>query len=402
MNIRPQLKRAAGIDIHSKQLSVCFFAADKGIEEVRDYETFTLDLERVRDDLLTHNIRDVIMESTGVYWIALCSILTAAGIRVHIVNPRFVKNMPKEKTDKKDARWLCKLLVNNLIRNSYIATDDQRAFRELCRMRIKYTQHITQSQNRILKNLERSNVKIRSVASSMDTKSVHDIVSAIAKGESDVQKLASLCKGKMKKKNAQMQKALQGVITKADRLMLQKLLSDIAHYRKQIEAIETEIEEHTKKVKPELLDDLREVAGIGRQATEIILAEVGDNVKAFSNEDKLSAWVGLAPGNKESGGKSLYTGTRQGNKTLRTTMIQVAWAAIRTRNSYWRALYYHLSRRMPQKKAIVAIARKLIRVVYKILAGKLKYKEYGTDYFIEHMRERLAQKRPHTITLKEV
>jgi hypothetical protein len=96
----------------------------------------------------------------------------------------------------------------------------------------------------------------------------------------------------------------------------------------------------------------------------------------------------LAPGNKESAGKKYYSSVRDGNKHLRTAMIQVAWSAVRTRNSYWRALYYHLTRRMQQKKAIVAIARKLMRVIYKIIKGTLQYKEYGGDYFMERMLQR--------------
>ena len=395
MNISPQLMRAAGLDIHTKKVSVCFFIAAQK-HEVKDYETFTCDLHQIRDDLLAQGINDVIMESTGVYWIALCSILTAAGINVRVVNPRFVKNMPKEKTDKKDARWLCKLLVNGLVRNSFIVSEEQRAFRDLCRMRIKYTQHITQSQNRILKNLERRNIKLRSVVSSMDTKSAHEIVKAIAAGESDVEKLAALSKGKLKKKNAAMRKALQGVITAHDRMMLMSLLDDIAHFRKQIENIEVQISAHTEKVNQDLIAHLREVKGIGRQSTEIILAEVGNTVDAFSTPDKLAAWVGLAPGNKESAGRKFYSGTRDGNVHLRTTMLQVAWAAIRTRNSYWRALYYHLTRRMAQKKAIVVIARKLIRLIYKIIKGTRTYIEYGAEYFYQRLNERLANKKLQT------
>lgn len=399
MNISPQLERACGIDIHKGKVSVCFYIS-KQKEEVKDYGTFTCELEQIRDDIVTHQIQDVIMESTGIYWIALCSILIASGINVRFVNPRFIKNMPKEKTDKKDARWLCKLLVNGLVRNSFVVSEEQRAFRDLCRMRTRYTQHITQSQNRILKNLERRNIKLRSVVSSMDTISAMNIVTAIAQGESDIEKLVSLCKGKLKKKNEDMRKALHGVIKPHDRLMLLKLLADITHYRNQIAIIEKEISMHTDQVNAELITNLREVKGIGKQSTEIILAEVGDNVDAFATPDKLTAWVGLAPGNKESAGKSFYSGTRDGNKYLRTVMLQVAWAAVRTKNSYWRALYYHLTRRMPMKKVIVVIARKLMRLIYKIIKGTIKYQEYGADYFLQHLQERLTRKKNHNIVVK--
>ena len=395
--IKPQLQSACGIDVHKEKLTVCIYKSGER-ETVNDYGTYTEDLEKVRDDLLQHQISDVIVESTGIYWIALCSVLLAAGIRVTVVNPRFVKNMPKEKTDKKDARWLCKLLVNGLVRNSFIASEEQRAFRDLCRMRSKYSNHLSQTRNRIVKNLERRNIKLRSVVSNMDTKSAHDIVTAIAQGETDIEKLVSLCRGKLKKKKELMRKALHGVITPHDRLMLQGLLDDITHFKNQIEKIEKQIHEHTDKVNQTLVENLREVKGVGQQSAEIILAEIGDNIKPFATADKLAAWVGLAPGNKESAGKKYYSGTREGNVYVRTALVQVAWAAVRTRDSYWRALYYHLTKRMPMNKAIVAVARKLLKVIYKIIKGSITYTEYGAEYFISRLEERMAQNRNKVTT----
>ena len=326
MSIVQQKERAGGIDIHKNKAVVCFYIADK-LEQVKEYETYTCNLEQIRDDLLSHNIREVIIESTGIYWIALCSVLTLGGIHVTVVNPKFIKNMPKEKTDKKDARWLCKLLVNGLVRNSFVASEEQRAFRDLCRMRTRYRNHITQSSNRIVKNLERRNIKLKSVVSNMQTKSAMDIVKAIAAGETDIEKLLLLCRTKLKKKKELMRKALQGVLTPHDRMVLQQYLDDIAHYQKQTEGLDAEIKKHIAKVQQELVSNLQQVPGIGPQSTEIILAEIGSNADAFSNEDKLAAWVGLAPGNKESGGKAYYAGRRDGNVYLRTAMLQVSWSA---------------------------------------------------------------------------
>src|SRR5207247_1890014 len=119
MNIHPQLTRACGIDVHKDKVSVCYYISGE-MEEVKEYGTFTCELEQIRDALLHYQIKDAIMESTGVYWIALCCLLMAAGINVRVVNAKFVKNMPKEKTDKKDAKWLCKLLVNKMVRASFV------------------------------------------------------------------------------------------------------------------------------------------------------------------------------------------------------------------------------------------------------------------------------------------
>lgn len=233
--------------------------------------------------------------------------------------------------------------------------------------------------------------------SNLHTKSAHDIVTAIAHGESDIDQLVSLCRGKLKKKKEQMRKALHGVITSHDRRVLGQLLDDVAHYQNQIERIETQIGEHTNKINQQLIEHLKEVKGVGQQSAEIILAEIGDTVKPFATADKLAAWVGLAPGNKESAGKKYYSGTREGNVYVRTALVQVAWAAVRTRNSYWRALYFHLTKRMPMNKAIVAIARKLLKVIYKIIKGNITYTEYGAEYFLQRLQQRQLQKRNKTI-----
>ena len=393
MDIKPQLERAVGIDVHKEKLIVCFYVRDQ-VYEVKEYGTFTCDLYQLRDDILHYKIADVIMESTGVYWVALCAILTTAGIKTHVVNAYFVKNMPKEKTDKKDAKWLCKLLVNGQIRDSYIAGEDQRCFRDLCRNRTGYSHQITQVQNRILKVLERRNIKIRSVVSNMSTQTSKDIVKALSEGETDVEKLISLCLGKLKKKKELMRKALQGVLTPHDCSLLKMLLADIAHFENNIAVMEQDIKKHTDKINPQLIKNLDDVAGIAQKGAEIILAEIGDNVDAWETADKLAAWTGTAPGNHETANTKKYVGRRSGNTYLRTAMVQTAWSVVRMKNSYWRALFSHLNKRMHVKKAILIIARKLVKVIYKVIKGVITYKEYGAEYFVKQLQQRVQQNRP--------
>ena len=340
------------------------------------------------------------MESTGVYWVALCAILTTAGIKAHVVNAYFVKNMPKEKTDKKDAKWLCKLLVNGQIRDSYIAGEDQRSFRDLCRNRMKYSQHITQAQNRILKVLERRNIKIRSVASNMNTKTAKAIVKALSEGETNVEKLILHCYGKLRKKKEEMRKALEGVMTLHDCNTLKMLLADITHYENNITTIEQGIQKHTDKINPQLIKNLDDIAGVAQKGAEIILAEIGDNVDAWETADKLAAWTGTAPGNHETANTKKYVGTRSGNTYLRTTMVQTAWSVVRMKNSYWRALFSHLTKRMHVKKAIMIIARKLVKIIYKVIKGVMTYKEYGAEYFIKQLGQRLQQKHNYNTVAK--
>ena len=401
MEIKPQLDSAAGIDLHQEKLSCCFFVKDK-LFEVKDYGTFTEDLQLLKDDCLRHKIPEVIMESTGVYWIPLCAILTDAGIKVHVVNGKFVKNMPKEKTDKKDAKWLCKLLVNGQIRDSFIAPVEQQAFRDLCRNRKKYTNHITQTRNRMSKVLDRRNIKLANVMSNLHTKTAVSIIKALSQGETDIEKLVSLACGKLKFKKEELRKALQGVLTPHDRNMLKMYLNDIAHFEQNIAMIEEEIKKHVDRVNPQLVKNLDAIAGVGKESVEIVLAEIGDNVDAWENADKLAAWTGTAPGNNETANKQKNAGRRSGNKFLLTSLVQIAWAAVRTKNSYWQALYWHLRKRLIEQKAIMVIARKLIKIIYKVIKGTMTYKDYGREYFLVHIQEKLVQKRNHNIIVKSL
>lgn len=398
MDIKPQLERAAGFDIHKETIKACFYVRNE-VHEIKEYKTFTSDLLHLRDDMQKYGIEEGIMESTGVYWYALCSILTEAGVKVHVVNAKFVKNMPKEKTDKKDAQWLCKQLVNGQIRDSYVAPEDQREFRDLCRERTKNTQRIDQTLNRIVKILESRNLKLLSVVSNMNTLTAMDIVKALSEGETDIEKLVNLCRGRVKKKIDLMREALQGILTPHDRAALKRLLGDIEHYKENIKQIEAEIKNHTDKINPKLLEGLDAIAGVSKKSTEIILAEIGSRVDAWPSPDQLAAWTGTAPGNNETADKKKPAGIRGGNKYLRTALIQIAWSAIRTKNSYWKAAFSYYSRRMNVKKAIVIIARKLVKVIYKVIKGVKQYKDYGAEYFIKRLTERLELKRNHNISL---
>jgi len=399
MEIKQQLEKAAGFDIHNEKITVCFYVKGKPLK-IKDYGTFTEDLYQLRDDCLQYDIREIIMESTGVFWIPIHTIMTDAGIKSHIVNAKFVKNMPKEKTDRKDAKWLCKLLVNGQIRDSYIASTEQQAFRDLCRSRKKYGNHIIQTQNRMAKFLNRRNIKLTSVISTLETKTARKIIKALSEGETDVEKLVLLACGKLKFKRDLLRRALQGILTEHDRNMLKMLLNDLEHFEQNINLLNTEIQKHIDSIDQQLVKNIDDIAGIGKETTEIILAEIGHNVDAWDNADKLAAWVGSTPGNNESADKQKKSGRRPGNKFLLTSLVQMAWSAVRKKNSYWQALYWNLKKRLIEQKALMVIVRKLVKVIYKVIKGCMTYNEYGAEFFRERLQARLEQRHNHNIIVK--
>lgn len=383
MTFTPQLERGCGIDIHKEKMVVFIYDQLKKTEDWREYQTYTKDLRALRDWLIENKIKDVLMESTGVYWISLYNLLTESAIRVIVANPQSIKQIPKRKTDKKDAKWLCTLLINGLVKPSFIPSVEQQELRELCRNRLFYSQQIGKIKNKLVKILEQNNIKIRSVVSTISTKSSIEIIKKLSEGVTDISELLSSCYGTVKKKLSAMSDALDGTLSQHSQSLLQMYLQDISHNQHQQHELEQKIQQIIEARYKETIDRLKTISGVGEQSSQIIVIEIGDNMGVFPNADHLSSWTGFAPGNNESAGKRKSVSVKKGNKYLRIALIALSWAAVRTKNSYWRALYEHFRKRMKPQKAIVAIARRLLKVVYKIIEKKEDYIEKGLVHFYE-------------------
>ncbi len=383
VNILPQLEKACGLDIH-KDTIVSFISDKTGKKQLlKEFRTFTEDLHQLVDLIKSEGVENCLMESTGVYWMSLYDLLTKAGIKVTIANPLHIKQIPKRKTDKKDARWLCMLLLNGLVRPSFVPERTQQQLREYCRMRTRYTNQRTQALNRIVRMLEQHNIKIRSVVSNVRTKSSMNIIRLLSQGETDIEKFIACCKGRLKKKIPRMIKALQGCLNDADRQVIKFLLGDIDHLDENLKALQENIQKIVEEHYQLSTELLTNISGIGSPSAQTIISEIGDDMNKFPSADHLTSWCGLAPGNHESAGKRKNTATKKGNKYLRSVLIAVAWGAVRTKNSYWRSLYYHLIKRMKPQKAITAIARRLLKVVYTTIKQQSTYQEKGSKWFFE-------------------
>lgn len=391
VRLLPQVSKACGLDMHKDKI-VCFISNQDGTEQhMEEFGTFSNDLFRIRDTLLQHNVAHALMESTGIYWVSLYGILCDAGVNVIVSNPMHIKQIPKRKTDRKDAKWLCTLVLHGLARHSFVPSPTQQALRDLCRNRLFYKQVQTKIKNRIIKILERANIKIRSVVSDISLKSSMDIIRLLATGNTDVDRLAACCRGRLKAKKEQMKLALVGTLGGNEQMMLKMLLADIDHYEAQIQQVERQIAALVNEQYKEIADKLVTISGVGPQSAQIIISEIGDNMAFFPTADHLTSWCGLAPGNNESAGKRRSTSTKKGNKYLRVAMTTIAWGAVRTKDSYWKALFEQLRKRMKAQKAIIAVARRLLKLIYKTIKTKTIYVEKGFDHFLELQKQRLAQ-----------
>lgn len=394
--IKPQYNVTAGIDIHKD--SIVTHVADRtgNFSESKTWDTYTKTLKQISVYFKDQGVESVLMESTGVYWISLYHILTDQKIEVVVSNPAHIKQIPKRKTDKKDAKWLCTLMMNGLVRKSFIPQSTQFEFRELCRTRDKYNKDETRATNRIVKILERANIKIRTVASSIRTKTCQSIIEALIQGEIDPDRLSELAKGKLKQKKEELKQAVEGYLTKADIIQLKMIGEDVQHFRNQRERIEDQIKGLQKMHYGDNIELLDMISGIGEQSAQSILSEIGTDMTRFEDGDHLASWAGLAPGNNESAGKRKNTSTKKGNKHLRTTMIAIAWAAKRTKKSYWSFVFAYYKSKMPAKKAITVVARKMLKLVYNTLLEKRKYVEGGEQlYLLTQQRKRAMLDKKH-------
>jgi transposase len=383
-----------GIDVHAKMLVACL--RDKGQKQTRTFSTMTDDLLRLRDWLVESNCTHVAIESTGVYWKPVFNILEGS-LRVVLVNPLHVKAITGHKTDVRDAERLADLLAHNLVRPSFIPPPEIRQLRELTRYLEGLVREQASTGNRVIKVLESGNIKLAQVASDALGASGRAMIRALIGGQTNPEKLAELACGKLKQKNAQLQRALDGRLTDAQRFVLKEQLRRIeeleAALRQVNEQIEQVFQNHPKFAHCRAL--LQTIPGIGQRVAEIIIAEIGVEVEAnFPTNKHLASWCGLCPGNNASGGKRRLGRTRDGNTYLRAALVQSAWAAQRSKNTYLSAQYRRLAKRINRKKAAIAVAHSLIVIVYYVLVRDQGYQDLGGDYFD---RQQVEQQRAYLV-----
>jgi len=387
--IQPQYNSACGLDIHRDSVMLYYANVANNSMIQQQFGTYTRDLKQIAKLLFREKVEIVLMESTGVYWISLYHILTDCGIQVIVANPYHVKQLPKQKTDKKDAKWLCKLAINGMVRNSFIPDSKQHELREYCRLRSKLSGQITGTYNRVVKLLERSNIKIRSVASTIRIKSCQLMIEALMSGQTDPKQLADLSLGKLRSKIPELELALEGKLSQGTIQVMNMLKADLDYYTNKEQELSGKIEELINQNYKNSYELLIKVSGVGPTTAQIVLSEIGKDMSRFKSADCLTAWSGLAPGNNESANKRKPASSRKGNKYLKTAMVKIAWSAVRTKNSYWSCLYAELTKRMRPQKAIIAVARRMLKLIYKILTEEYEYKEGGVELYHELKTKRL-------------
>lgn len=296
------IERGCGIDVHKKVI----VSTIKGTgikEETQTFSSFTENIEQMRDWLRTNKITHVAMESTGVYWKPIFNILEK-DFEIILVNARHIKNVPGHKTDKKDSKWIAKLLLSGLLKGSFIPKLSIRELRDLTRYKRKVIEQTSAEKNRIQKILEDANIKLSSVVSSMSGATATKIIDAMISGEENIEELVKFKHGKMQVSDHDLASALKGNFTEHHKFMLQTIKMSIKEKEKIIKSLDSQIDKHLKASELELdAELLTSIPGVGKDGAAFILAEIGNDMEQFPNENHLSSWAGISPGNNESAGK---------------------------------------------------------------------------------------------------
>jgi len=387
---------AAGIDVHRDTVVVSVRKKSTSIEddvvETRTFETFRDALVQMTEWFESEGVEVVGLESTGVYWMPVVRVLQerVAKLTVWLVNPLDVKRRAGRKTDRKDSRWLSELVLYGLVAPSYIPSREQSELRKLTRHRTKLVADQTRYQNRILKELESSGVKLASVVTDCMGMTGRAIIDALLVGDPNVD-IANLAKGHLRKKIPLIRRAIDGSFTPSTKLVLRQLLDLLDRAAEQMRATDVEIRSLMRSWESDQ-SLVMTIPALKETSSAAVLAESGTDMSLFPSSKHLAAWAGLAPGSEESAGKAKPAPARKGNKYLRTALVQCAWAAVRMKQGFWPVVFRRLRARLGPKKAIVAIARKMLVALYHILRERTPYRDPETPPTNPKTRERLARR----------
>lgn len=383
----------AGLDVHKETVVVTVrrrHDTGKVDQWTRTYGTMTAQLLELADWLEDEGVTHLAMESTGVYWKPIWNLLESR-FEILLVNAQHIKHVPGRKTDVKDSEWIAQLLQCGLLRGSFVPETPQRELRELTRQRRQLVHSKASVSNRIQKVLEDANIKLGSVASDVLGVSGRDMLRALIAGETDPVKLAELARRKLRAKIPALRLALRGRVTEHHRFLLGLLLDELTHLEGLIERLTGRITEVLPTPFAQAIERLVTIPGIDERAAENILAEIGVDMDVFPTAGHLASWTGMCSGQRESAGKRQSGRTRKGNQWLRTTLVQVAWAASHTKRTYLSAQYRRLAGRRGKKRALVALGHTILVIVYQVLKRQTTYAELGADYLDRLDTDRLRR-----------
>jgi len=379
-------RRCCGLDVHKETVVACLRLVSDGkvTTEVRTFQTTTADLLRLSVWLAENDCTHVAMEATGVYWKPVWHILDDGEFVLVLANAAHVKNVPGRKTDVNDAMWLAELLAHGLLRASFVPDTQTQEMRSLMRTRKQLVREQTSHVLRVQKTLEDANIKLDSVLSDLMGKSGRAMLEALIAGETDPAKLASLASRRVKASPEELREAR---VTKHHRFLLRLHLNQIDALDAAMATLDAQVEADLGPFRT-AVELITSIPGVKNLGAHVIVSEVGIDMHRFPSAAHLISWTGICPRNDESAGKRRSNRLRKGAPWLKTMLVQCAWAAVRTKDSYLQAQFYRIKARRGPKKAIVAVAASILTAIYHMLKDGTMYKDLGRDHFDRRSTDR--------------
>jgi transposase len=381
------IARVAALDIGKAEVVCCVRVPHEDkpgrrCQEVETYSTMTPSLLAMADHLRCLGVSRVVMEATSDYWKPVFYLLEAQGLDPWLVNAKDVKHLPgRPKTDKLDAVWLCKVAERQMIRPSFVPPPEIRRLRDVSRYRIDLVGVRTAEKQRVEKLLEDAQITLSVVASDIFGVSGRQMMAALIGGQTNPKALAELARGRMRAKITQLEEAFTGHFTDHHRLLLRKMLARIDGLDADIAELDTAIGEMIAPFDP-AVERLDEIPGVGITSARVIIAEVGMDMSRFPTAAHLASWARFAPGVKESAGKNKGTGTTgHGNRYLARALGEAAVTAGKT-DTFLGERYRRIARRRGKKRAIVAVGRSILVIVWHLLSDpEARFVDLGSDFY---------------------
>lgn len=359
-----------GLDVHKDSIYAAIYNG-KDRSDIQVFGVFTEQIALLIDWLQQNAVKQVALESTGIYWVPVWNMLEEKGFQLTLVNPWFIKQMPGRKSDVKDAQWIATLLYKDMLRKSFVPVKQIRVLRNYSRQYVKLQWNASRVLLELAKQLELCNIRLTSVFTKTDSVSIIRVIRLLVNGCTDIEELLQcISPVVMKRKGHLVKSALQGYVREDSRFILGLLMQQYDILNLQLASVEAQMLKICNQHYAEQLQLLQTIPGIKEQSAMQIISETGGDMQAFESSSRMVGWAGLRPGNDESAGKIKSTKITKGNRYLKRILIQTSWAASRTKGSAFKMKFDHLAKRISRKKALVAISRRQLTVIWNVLSKK--------------------------------
>ena len=380
MNLTAMYKRVIALDVHQAKINACaLIEHEDGRVQVieRDFGAFKRDRRALAQWAQELAPEVVVMESTGVYWKSPYAALEAVGIQAWVVNARHVKAVPGRKTDVADAQWLATLARAGLLRASFVPPALMRQLRLVARQRQKLVGMLSAEKNRLHKVLTDAGIRLGVVVSDVHGASARAMTKSLIEGKPLHEVLDH--KGRLRASREELFEAVStDELSATHRFVAQQIMDHIQDIERRIASMDAYLLQELAPHRAQL-NLLQTLPGIDQIGAAMLLVEIGADMAAFGSAERLASWVGICPGNNESAGKRKTGRIRKGNAWVRRLLCEFAQAAART-TSALKVKFEALNIRKGYKKSVVAIAHKMLRIIYAMLSQGVHYQDRSVDY----------------------